>query len=293
MLKRWSYLFLGVLAAAGWLSAGCSEHPLGEEVSLEDAAKMYISESTVGVGLYGPDIIRADTLTGYAPRVSTDSIRWAAHWDFHGHSFPLVAFDTTTDRGVPGLRSAELTIWDTAMVTISLIVDADSVIKKTNRTVAKTAAFLVQLGAYGDSFHGWVLRQAAYRSFIGPGGISPSFVYVNFNWSGNTWNPSAGLFSIDDITYLSRGDTVTVRVATIDTTNVLFLNTTDSGTTKRRQMLYDSGRHEFVSGWRVADNARSRDYHQAFVEAYSMVSLTSPDSLQVGAAGQNFLYRIE
>jgi len=281
------------IVVACWLAAGCSKHPLTEEISLEDAAKMYISESTVGSSIYGEKIIGTDTLKAYAPRVSPDSIKWIAHWDFHDHYYPAITFDTTTDRGVSGLRAADMAIWDTAIVTISMIADADSVIQKSNRTVAKTAALLVQLGVYGDLYHGWILRKAAYRSFDGPGGISPAFVYVHFNWKGNVWSPSDDLFSIDDVIYLSPGDTLTVRVATIDTTNVVFLNTNDSGTPVRRQMVYNPAQHEFVSGWRVSANAVSRFYYQAFVEAYSQVTLTSPDSAQVGATGQNFVYRIE
>ncbi len=283
-------LLLGLLC---WLMTGCSKQPTEEEVSLEDAAKIFIDDSPEGTGIYGENIIIADTHTTWAPRVSSDSIQWTAHWDFRDHYYHSILFDTTTYRGVPGMRSANMTIWDTAMVTISLIIDTDSVVEKTNRTVTKTGAFLVQLGTYGSPYHGWLLSKAAYRTFAGPGGISPSFVYVSFRWMGNTWNPTTGLFSIDDVIELAKEDSITVRVATIDTTNVLFLNIGDSGTLVRRQMVYDPTEHEYVSGWRVAANAKSRNYYQAFVEAYSRVSFTSPDSTYVGASGQNFVYRIE
>lgn len=277
-----------------WLLTGCSDHPLDDEVSLQDAAKLYISESTVGTSIYGSDIIATDTLTTYAPQLFPDSIQWTAHWDFRDHYYHSIAFaDTMTYRGVPGYRSADMTIWDTTLVTISLIIDADSVVEKTNRTLAKTRALLVQLGDYGYYYHGWELTEAAHRTFEGPGGISPTFAYVAFRWMGNTWNPSSGLFNLDNVTELAPGDSMTVRVATIDTTDVVFLNVGDSGKLVRRQMVYDSAGHEHVSGWRVAANAKSRYYYQAFVEAYSRESLTSPDSAVVGATGQNFIYRID
>jgi hypothetical protein len=186
-----------------------------------------------------------------------------------------------------------MTIWDTALVTISLIVDVDSVIEKTNRTLAKTGAFLVQLGTYGDPYHGWLISRAAARKFDGPGGISPSFVYATFRSLGRTWNPSANLFDVDDVAELAKGDSVTVRVATIDTTDVLFLNTIDGGTPVRRLMVYDPVRYEYVSGWRVSTKAAVGYYYQAFVEAYSRNTLAVPDSAYVGAAGQSFVYRIE
>jgi len=84
-----------------------------------------------------------------------------------------------------------------------------------------------------------------------------------------------------------------VRVRTSNVNDLLFLNIHDGGATERRRMQYSEEESRFISGWRVSSTAPSRMFYQAFVEAYSTICFTSPDTNAVGIAGQTFVYRIK
>ena len=272
--------------------AGCSKHDLEPEISLEDMAIIYVNQSPDGVSVFGGNLTRSDTLTAFWPELSADSVRWVADWELHPHSYQ-VNFDTVTDRGVPGLRAAMMSIRDTFAVTITLLIDADSVIEKTNYATAWGKATLVQLGRYGQQYHGWVMRKFSHRFFRGASGISPSLANVTIQRGTRTWALSTAEFNIEQVDSAGRGDSMTVRVATYDPTDLLFLNVRDGGTIRRMPMAYNPSRFEHEAGWHVSNSAARGAYYQAFVEAYDLTTLRRTDSLAVGVAAHTFVYRIK
>jgi len=275
------------------LVIGCSKHPLDAEISLEDASKLLINQSAMGVSIYGSNLVRSDTVAAYYPGLSTDSIRWVAHWDFFPHHYDTVYFGDAIYLDETW-RTANMSIRDTAQVTLFILLDGDSVVEKSNYTVAKTGAFLVLFGSYGSEYHGWVLREIAHRQFNqGLTEFSPSLISVVVKRAGDEWWLSTGLFDVSDRPRFAPDDLVTVRAKTTDSTDVLFLNVGDSGTIIRMPMAYDGPTDEFVASWRISSAAPMYRYYQAFVEAYSQVSFTTPDSTTVGVAGQTFVYYIE
>ncbi len=271
---------------------GCEENNPVEEISLEDAAKLYIFESPKGTGMYGSEVTLPETLTTDSPQISPNPVRWVAKWDFRDHYFRSIDFDTTTDRGVPGLRSADMSIWDTVMVHVSIIQQDGTVLEKSNRAVAKTKALLIQLGAYGMAWHGWRLRGYAERAF-NSARFNPAVPDVRMIHMGETLRPSSSLRSIDDIPRFSPGDSVTCLATPNSSENLLYLNVLDSGDIIRKKMTFDPSANAFRSGWRVANNAQPLEYYQAFVEAYAPETWQSPDTLAVAVSAQNFAYRIQ
>ena len=272
-----------------WTVSGCEKHPLDKEISLEDAAKMLIDESTIGKSIYGGNLVATDTVDADGLARPTALHGWVAHWDSPVHTYDIT-YDTVVDRGVPDLRGAIMSIRDSMKVTLDLIIDADSVIRKTNHTTCRTGALLVQLGAYGDAYNGWVLRKIAHRRFRGPG-ATPSITSVTVQSGDSSWALSEAQFSIDLVPKLSREKSITVRVKTRDATDRAFLNVGDSGTRRRIPMTYHAQSNEFVGGWTVSSAAASK-YYQAFVEVYSNTTFTSLTPSDIGVAGQTFVYRI-
>lgn len=274
---------------------GCEKHDTAPEISLEDAAMLLIEESTDGVGVYGMDLTTIDTLSAEYPIIFDNPIDWAADW----HGFPhrySVDFDTVTDRSVPDLRGAFVTIRDTFQVTFSLLFDADSVFAKENYAVAGgagTSALLVQLGSYGSLYHGWVLRKIAHRRFRGPSGISPELRQIDVTWGSQTWTLGTNLFSVDDVPEFAPGDSATVRVRTDNPNDLLFLNIHDGSAARRIPMNYDDQAERHIAGWRISLSAPTRRFFQAFIEGFSPTCFTSMDSSAVGIAGHTFVYRIK
>ncbi len=279
-----------VLIAIGLL--GCSEDNPVVEISLEDAAKLYFYESPTGSSLYGFDVTYPETLSADAPQISPDPITWTAEWDFRDHYFHSVDFDTTTDRGVPGLRSADMAIWDTVLVQVTIEHDDGTILEKSNRAVAKSRALLIQLGTYGMAWHGWVLRQYAERGF-NSARFNPAVPDVRMIHVGETHRPSSTLRSIDDVPRFAQGDSITCLATTNSSDHLLYLNVLDSGTIIRKRMEFDESVNAFRSGWRIANTAPRLEYFQAFVEAYAPETWTSPDTLAVNVSAQNFVYRIQ
>lgn len=272
---------------------GCEKHPLEAEISLEDASKMLIDQSALAVSIYGSNIVKSDTVAAFYPGLSADSIRWIALWDFYSHRYPDIVFADAVYRDEM-MRTATMSIWDTAKVTLSIVLDGDSVVKKSNYTVAKTTAFLVLFGSYGSEWHGWVLRKIAHRQFgQSPAGYSPSLEKVTVKHAGDSWTLSTGLFDLDDRIRFDRDDLITVRVQTADSSDVLFLNAGESGSITRIPMAYESQTDEHVASWRISSTAPTYRYYQAFVEAYSSDSFTVLDSTTVRVAGQTFVYYVQ
>jgi hypothetical protein len=275
------------------LVAGCSKHTLEPEISLEDASKMLINDSALGVSIYGSNIVISDTVDAYYPDLSTDSIRWTAQWDFQPHSYPNSVYGDAVYWGEM-MRTANMAIWDTAKVTLSIVLDSDSVVKKSCYTVAKAGAFLVLFGSYGSEYHGWVLRKIAHRQFNpSPTDFTPSLVSVVVKHAGDSWALTSGLFDLADRIRFARDDLITVRARTEDSTDVLFLNAGETGGISRIPMVFESQTAEHVASWRISSTAPTYRYYQAFVEVYSPSSFAELDSTMVGVAGQTFVYYIE
>ena len=285
---------LAMIALGAWFLA-CEKHVLEVDVSLEDAAKMLIEESTSGRRIYGGGLTAADTMTTVIPGQPSITKRWTAQWNFIGHSYDI-RFDTVTDRGIQ-FRAAHMSMLDSMAVSFNLIVDSDSTLGKSNYAAAQTNALLVRLLGYGDPFNGWVLRRIAHRSFHDRSGISPSLA-VTVESGSRIWVLSGVLFSIDSVPPLSRGrsglpgDSVTVRATTRKSTDLLFLNVTDGGNVRRIPMIYNAQRNAFVAGWRVSQSTAS-GYYQALIEAYAKETLTLTDKSKIGVSGQTFVYRIQ
>jgi len=274
---------------------GCEKHDIAPEVSLEDAAKLLIEESTDGKAVFGMDLTKTETLDAYYPFVFDDTIQWSGEWQAYPHNYSI-DFDTVTNRNVPGLRGAFMNILDTFHVTFTMFFDDDSVFAKENYAVSSAStnsALLVQLGTYGSLYHGWVMRMVSHRKFRGPAGLGPELRQVDIQWGSQSWTLNTNMFSVDDVPEFAAGDSATVRVRTDNATDLLFLNVHDGGTMERRRMEYNEAEDRHIAGWRISPSAPPRQFFQAYVEAYSTISFTSPDSNAVGIAGHTFVYRIK
>lgn len=274
-------------------AAGCSDDGVSQIFSEEARVIAIIENTTEGKGIYGGELVGSDTLVYHYS--ATDSVRWVANWDFFDHFYSSILFDTVTDQAD---RVARARMWmvDTIKVSISLIFDSAPTAGKSNYATATPRAVF-------KKFEGWSLRDVANRSFYGPPDLAIRLNSIVITKHGSTavWSLSRDTYPINSVPQLSRGDSLTVEVATTDpqlsdpASRQLFLNVKDGGTIRRIRLPYDAEKGLHRGGWVIAANAGINKYYPAFIEAYSPLSLTSSgpsDTTAVGISGHTFAYLI-